>query len=119
MQELLVNLHNFLYISEVMHGLKGTRSNRIRRIDDILASLLRQKKWRAGLIFARIQKEWPQIVTPEVAAHAKPEHFSRGRLDIVCDHDVWRAELQFLKPELLARLTEAFGEGIVKDIWLR
>ena len=95
------------------------RSNRIRRIDDVLATLLKRKRWRNGLLYARIYQEWPQIVGKEIASHATPAHFSRGRLDIACDHDVWRAELQFLKPELLARLTEAFGEGVVKEIWLR
>ena len=95
------------------------RSNRVRRIDDVLASLLKQKRWRSGLLFARIHREWPQIVGKEIASHAVPAHFSRGRLEIACDHDVWRAELQFLKPELLTRLTEAFGEGVVKDIWLK
>ncbi len=102
-----------------MRGHTGIRSGRIRRIDDILASLLRQKKWRSGLIFARISTDWPQIVSPEVAAHARPAHFSKGRLEISCDHDVWRAELQFLKPELLARLAEELGEGVVKEIWLK
>jgi len=99
---------------------RGSRSNRIRRIDDVLASLLRQKKgWRTGLTLARIQQEWLSIVGKEIAAHAQPVHLARGRLDISCDHDVWRAELQFLKPELLARITEAMGEGVVKEIWLK
>lgn len=102
-----------------MHRPVGYRSNRMMRIDDILASLLRQKKWRTGLLYARIHEEWPTIVGKEIANHAQPTHLSRGRLEVSCDHDVWRAELQFLKPELLARLTEALGEGVVKDIWLK
>ena len=95
------------------------RSNRIRRIDDVLASLLKQKRWRSGLLFARLEQEWPQIVGKEIASHAVPASFFRHRLEITCDHDVWRAELQFLKPELLARLAEALGEGVVKEIWLK
>ena len=102
-----------------MHLRREHRSGRMRRIDDILASLLKQKKWRNGLMLARIQQDWTQIVGREIAAHARPAHLSRGRLEIACDHDVWRAELQFLKPELLARLTEEIGEGVVKDIWLK
>ena len=97
----------------------GYRKGRMRRIDDVLASLLKQKRWRTGLLFAKIRQEWLQIVGPEIAAHATPANFSRGRLDIACDHDVWRAELQFLKPELLARLAEVLGEGVVKEIWLK
>jgi predicted nucleic acid-binding Zn ribbon protein len=103
-----------------MRSFKGFRANRILRIDDVLASLLRQRKtWRTGLAFADIRRDWPQIVGPEIAAHARPVHLARGRLDIACDHDVWRAELQFLKPELLARMEEALGPGVVKDIWLK
>ena len=102
-----------------MRGYKSIRSHRIRRIDDILASLLRRPRWRNGLLLARMTQEWLAIVGPEISAHATPAHFSRGRLEIACDHDVWRAELQFLKPELLARIAEALGEGVVKDIWLK
>ena len=99
---------------------RGTRSNRIRRIDDVLATLFRQKKgWRTGLALARLKQEWLAIVGKEIAAHAQPVHLARGRLDLSCDHDVWRAELQFLKPELLARISEVIGEGVVKEIWLK
>ena len=98
---------------------RDSRSNRILRIDDVLSSLLKQRKWRTGLTFAIIRREWREIVGPEIAAHATPTHFARGRLDIACEHDIWRAELQFLKPELLARLNEALGEGTVKEIWLK
>jgi predicted nucleic acid-binding Zn ribbon protein len=95
------------------------RTNRILRIDDVLSSLLGQRKWQSGLTFALIQREWAEIVGPEIAAHAKPAHLARGRLDVVCDHDVWRTELQFLKPELLARLNEALGNERIKEIWLK
>jgi predicted nucleic acid-binding Zn ribbon protein len=102
-----------------MRNRREMRSNRVRRIDEILASLLKQKKWRNGLFYAHIAREWPLIVGREIASHAQPTHFTRGRLDVACDHDVWRAELQYLKPELLARLSEALGEGVVKEIWLK
>jgi predicted nucleic acid-binding Zn ribbon protein len=38
---------------------------------------------------------------------------------VECDHDVWRTELSFLKPEILKRIAEVQGEGVVKEIFLK
>lgn len=89
------------------------------RIDAILEQLLRQKKWRAGLQSARIRLLWADTVGPEIAAHAHPQQLLRGRLLVECDHDVWRAELTFLRPELIRHINEAMGEELVKEIWLK
>ena len=89
------------------------------RIDDLQASLLRQKKWQSGFQLAKLREMWEQLVGPEIAAHAQPHKFHGKRLEVHCDHDVWRTELQYLEPELLKRIAEGMGEGVVKEIWLR
>jgi predicted nucleic acid-binding Zn ribbon protein len=97
----------------------GVRSKKIQKIDAVLESLLQQKKWRQGLLEAKLKLIWPELVGPEIAARAVPEKIYRGRLILHCDHDVWRTELVYLEPELLKRIAEGMGEGVVKEIYLK
>jgi predicted nucleic acid-binding Zn ribbon protein len=95
------------------------RSHKIQKIDAVLSSLLTQKKWRQGLLEAKLRLMWPELVGPEIAARTEPKKIYRNELIIHCDHDVWRTELQYLKPELLKRIAEGMGEGVVKEIFLK
>lgn len=95
------------------------RTRKVQRIDKILEALLSQKKWRQGLLEAKLKLMWPELVGPEIAARAVPKKIYRGRLVIHCDHDVWRTELVYLEPELLKRIAEGMGEGVVKEIFLK
>jgi predicted nucleic acid-binding Zn ribbon protein len=88
-------------------------------IGDLLDRLLGQKSWQRGVQAARIRILWNEIVGPEIAARAQPQKLERGRLIVHCDHDVWRTELMYLKPELLKRIAEVMGDGVVKEIFLK
>jgi predicted nucleic acid-binding Zn ribbon protein len=95
------------------------RSERTVRIDDLIDSLLRQRRWQSGMQTAKLKSFWAELVGPEIAAHTQPDRIYGKRLVILCDHDVWRTELQYLEPELLKRIAEGMGEGVVKEIWLK
>jgi predicted nucleic acid-binding Zn ribbon protein len=95
------------------------RSKNSIRIDDLMESLLKQKRWQSGIQMARLRTIWAELVGPEIAAHTQPDKLFGKRLTILCDHDVWRTELQYLAPELLKRIAEGIGEGKVNEIWLR
>lgn len=90
-----------------------------KKIDKILGSLIGQKKWRRGITEAEITLHWPELVGPKIAEHTKPVKLTRNRLEVLCDHDVWRTELQFLKPELLKNISENLGDGVVKEIFVK
>jgi predicted nucleic acid-binding Zn ribbon protein len=90
-----------------------------KKIDRILTGLIGQKRWRRGLTEAEITNNWSELVGSKIAEHSAPAEFKRGRLVIACDHDVWRTELQFLKPELMKQLDLELGEGVVKEIFVK
>jgi len=90
-----------------------------KKIDKILGSLISQKRWRRGITEADLFLRWPELVGPKIAEHTEPVKLMRNRLEVLCDHDVWRTELQFMKPELLKSIAEKIGEGVVKDIFLK
>lgn len=83
-----------------------TEFSRSRRIE---------KRLREADLFRR----WPEIVGSRIARRAKPVRLRRGRLVIECSDAVWRTELQFLKPELLEKISHTIGEGVVKEIFLK
>jgi predicted nucleic acid-binding Zn ribbon protein len=95
------------------------RSKKAVHISDLLKRVLGDRKFRQGVRQAEIKLRWPEIVGPEIAARTKPVHLWRGRLVVECEHDVWRTELSFLKPEILKRIAEVEGEGVVKEIFLK
>lgn len=95
------------------------RQKKAIHIADLLKRVLGDRKFRQGVRKAEITLRWEEIVGPEIAARTKPVNLSRGRLLIECDHDVWRTELSFLKPEILKRIAEVQGEGVVKEIFLK
>ena len=99
--------------------MQARRSRRTRSLADVIADLLKQKKWQSGLREAEVQLKWAEVVGPEIASHTTPLSLRKGRLEIHCDHDVWRTELQYLKPEILKRIAEIEGEGVVKEIFLK
>ena len=59
-----------------------------------------------------------EIVGEQIAKYAHVQGFEKGRLMVQCDHDVWRATLHHTKPELLARIEQVVGKGVVREIFL-
>jgi predicted nucleic acid-binding Zn ribbon protein len=84
-----------------------------------IAEFARSKHIEKRLREADILRLWPQIVGERIARRTKPVQLQRGRLVIECSEAVWRAELQFLKPELLQKIQDTVGEGFVKEIFLK
>jgi predicted nucleic acid-binding Zn ribbon protein len=90
-----------------------------KSISVLLEQILGKKAWKGQLQEAEIKLRWPEIVGPEIAARTQPKKLYKNKLEVHCDHDVWRSELQFLKPEILKRIAEIEGEGVVKEIYLK
>jgi predicted nucleic acid-binding Zn ribbon protein len=84
-----------------------------------IAEFARSKRIEKRLREADLFRLWAEIVGERIARRAKPVQLHRGRLVVECSDAVWRAELQFHKPELLEKIHDAVGEGIVKEIFLK
>lgn len=95
------------------------RQRKIVPIQEAVQQLLNRKSWQGHVLASRVSLEWKEIVGPEIAARTRPERLAHGKLYIECEHDVWRTELQYLKPEILKRVAEVVGEGVVKDVYLK
>jgi predicted nucleic acid-binding Zn ribbon protein len=62
---------------------------------------------------------WDEIVGERVATHARPHGLDDGVLVVAVDEPGWATQLRFLEGELLRRLEEALGPGVVRSLVVR
>jgi len=62
---------------------------------------------------------WPAAVGKRIAAHACPKALVRGCLLLETDDAIWQKQLFHLRFDILAKLTEVLGGGIVTDLEFR
>ncbi len=68
-----------------------------------------------GALFAR----WPELVGATLAAHCRPLSFARGVLVVGVDNGTWAAQLRWLEADVLRRLEERLGAGVVTALEVR
>ena len=72
--------------------------------------------WRPGLVEGDLRGRWPELVGGDVAEHCRPETFDAGLLTLRASSTAWAASLTLLAPQLLRRLGEELGEGVVVEV---
>jgi predicted nucleic acid-binding Zn ribbon protein len=68
-----------------------------------------------GVVFSR----WEEVVGPGIAGHATPKSLVDGVLVVAVDQPGWATQLRYLSNDLLQRLREVAGEGVVGRIDIR
>ena len=81
----------------------------------VTASLGMPSADAVGTVFGK----WAQLVAEQVAAHATPVRLRNGALSVAVDDPVWATQLRWLESDVVAKLTEALGEGVVDRIEVR
>jgi hypothetical protein len=95
------------------------RTGSLDSFGSILSGLAKRLGLESRLLELRLQHEWCRIVGEPVASHTWPVHIRFKKLTLVVRNSVWLQQLTFLKPALLAKLNEAAGAELVKEIVLR
>lgn len=90
-----------------------------RRVADSLDRLMASLGGPRASVLTAVFASWAELVGPTVAAHARPRSLRRGVLVVVVDDPGWATQLRWLEPDLLARLADAAGEGVVNSIEVR
>lgn len=99
-------------------------SARVKRDDPqpfnvAVGGMLSARGWRSRASVAAVFGRWPEIVGPQLAAHAKPEAFSDGDLVVLADSPAWATQMRLLAPQILKRLGEELGAGTVRHVTVR
>jgi predicted nucleic acid-binding Zn ribbon protein len=62
---------------------------------------------------------WPAAVGKRIAVHACPKALVRGTLVIETEDAVWQKQLFHLRFDILAKLVEVLGSGVITDLEFR
>jgi predicted nucleic acid-binding Zn ribbon protein len=62
---------------------------------------------------------WPAAVGTRIAIHAVPKALVRGSLIVEAEDGIWQKQLFYLRYQILAKLSEILGAGIVTDVEFR
>jgi hypothetical protein len=62
---------------------------------------------------------WPAAVGKRIAVHACPKALVRGTLVVEVEDAIWQKQLFHLRFDILAKLSEVLGGGIITDLEFR
>jgi hypothetical protein len=62
---------------------------------------------------------WPVAVGKRIAAHAAAKSLVRGSLIVEAEDGIWQKQLFYLRFQILAKLQEVVGAGVITDIEFR
>lgn len=65
---------------------------------------------------SRIFRRWRDVVGRHIADHAQPSSLRRGLLRVRADSPVWASEIGYLGEEIRARVNEAAGCDLVREV---
>lgn len=85
-------------------------------VSNLLGDLLRGTPAELRLKEGRIWVVWEEAVGSRIAAHAQPATFREGTLTLHVDSSPWLQQLNYLKKDLIAKVNDALGEELVKEL---
>ena len=97
----------------------GERGRPPARVGASVDRLVRDLAGTTSLAVHVVFQRWDEAVGPAVAAHARPVSLDAGRLVVAVDEPGWATQLRYLEQDLLARLAEVAGAGVVTSVDVR
>lgn len=96
----------------------GTGSSRYdpRLIGIVIEKEVGSRGWRQPIAVGSVIGQWEEIVGDLVAGHCPVESFEGGKLIIQADSTAWAQQMQLLLPQIMARIDQAVGEGVVEQV---
>jgi predicted nucleic acid-binding Zn ribbon protein len=85
-------------------------------LGSVVSGLLAERGWQKGLAESRVLADWPAMVGPQVAAQSTPVSLRAGELRVEASSTAWATQLRLLAPNLLARIAEQVGAGVVTSL---
>ena len=68
---------------------------------------------------AEVFTRWSDVVGPVVAAHCQPLSLRGGVLVVGVDEPAWATELRYLGHDVVRRVADTVGEGVVERLEVR
>lgn len=87
----------------------------MERAGDFLGKVVR-RLGRPEAALAWLQTAWPTVVGHALAAHTRPVRCDAHCLELTADGPAWRNQLEHVKAELCARINQAWGATLVREV---
>ncbi|WBL19900.1 MULTISPECIES: DUF721 domain-containing protein [Citricoccus] len=87
-----------------------------RLIGAVFDRLVAERGWDEPVAVGSVLSRWPELVGPDIAAHAQVEEFDHAQVVIRCDSTAWATQLRLMTPTLLGQLEDKLGPGVVREI---
>jgi predicted nucleic acid-binding Zn ribbon protein len=97
-------------------GIGVKKISRFEHIGTIIGKVLDDFYKSVDSPLSEVQLIWPEIVGPMAAQNARPRAFEGKILVVHATSSSWIQELQFLKGEILQRISEKIGANRVSEI---
>jgi predicted nucleic acid-binding Zn ribbon protein len=90
-----------------------------RRVGESLDAVARRLGAPTASSMGAVFTRWDDAVGPTIAAHTRPIALSDGVLTVGVDEPGWGTQLRYMTNDLVARIAEVVGAGVVGRIELR
>src|SRR5580698_5143236 len=87
----------------------------MHRASEILGTVVKRIE-RPEAALAWLTSSWTTIVGKTLAAHTRPMRCQSGLLEVAADGKGWRKQLECMKAEFSARVNQAWGGNLVREI---
>lgn len=97
-------------------GRAQRRPYQVKGFSEILAREVRNRDWAKPLAHGWVMGRWDELVGEKIAQHTSVEMVKESTLFISTDATAWASQLKVMKPQILKRIAEKIGDGIITDL---
>ncbi|MCX6843456.1 MAG: DUF721 domain-containing protein [candidate division WOR-3 bacterium] len=95
---------------------RPAKYRKFRSVGSVLPRVLKGLKLDKVLAAQPAVDLWPQIAGPKTAEHTRAVEVDGNTLVVVVDSPAWIAQLRYLKPQLLKKISGRVGKGLIGDV---
>jgi predicted nucleic acid-binding Zn ribbon protein len=88
----------------------------MEKIGPLLSHVLDELRLSKRLDEYRVIEEWEEIVGGAIAQRAVPIAVERGRVVVQVRSSPWLLEMKMREQDILKRIGEHLGEGVIREI---
>lgn len=85
-------------------------------VGDALAAIGSELGLADPAIVGALAREWPELVGPALAGQARLRSFRGSVVTVAVDSGAWATQLRYLEHDLLERIAERVGPGVVREL---
>lgn len=82
----------------------------------VARDLAKKRGWSPRVAEGTVLGQWPTVVGSQIAEHATPVGLADGVLSVTAESTAWATQLRMMQAQLLAKIAEAVGDGVVKSL---